>query len=216
VTSKDSRILFLFDLTAHITITPYLTTMTEYAARRLPQQPGPAAWNAILPLRQPTPKLQGSAIADVAIIGGGFAGLSAARRISQLDSTLSVAVLEAGEIAEGSAGRNSGFMIDLPHNISSDNYSGADSDGDKRQIRLHRLAIQFSRELAETTCLPREVFDPVGKINAAATEAGDRHNRDFGAYLSTLDEVSELLDAQAMREITGISHYISVSTRLVP
>ena len=87
--------------------------MTSYTARRTPVHRGPAAWSAILP-GQPAPlSLSGDQSVDVAIIGGGFAGLAAARRLRQLDPTLKVAVLEASRLAEGASGRNSGFMIDL-------------------------------------------------------------------------------------------------------
>ena len=58
------------------------------------------------------------------MIGAGFAGLSAARRLAQIDPTLTVAVLEAGVVGDGPAGRNSGFIIDLPHEVSSEDYGG--------------------------------------------------------------------------------------------
>jgi glycine/D-amino acid oxidase-like deaminating enzyme len=37
-------------------------------------------------------------------------------------------LLEAGRVAEGAAGRNSGFMIDLPHELTSEDYAGAGDD----------------------------------------------------------------------------------------
>ena len=66
--------------------------MTTFTARRTPVHKGPAAWSEILP-GQPAPvPLPGDATVDVAIIGGGFAGLAAARQLRQLDPTLKVAV----------------------------------------------------------------------------------------------------------------------------
>jgi NADPH-dependent 2,4-dienoyl-CoA reductase/sulfur reductase-like enzyme len=59
--------------------------MTMHSARRTPRHRGPAAWSAILP-GQPAPVvLPGDQTVDVAIVGGGFAGLAAARRLRQLD-----------------------------------------------------------------------------------------------------------------------------------
>jgi NADPH-dependent 2,4-dienoyl-CoA reductase/sulfur reductase-like enzyme len=53
--------------------------MTMHSARRTPRHRGPAAWSAILP-GQPAPVvLPGDQTVDVAIVGGGFAGLAAAR-----------------------------------------------------------------------------------------------------------------------------------------
>ena len=33
-------------------------------------------------------------------------------------------MLEAGVVGDGPAGRNSGFIIDLPHEVSSEDYGG--------------------------------------------------------------------------------------------
>ncbi|WP_428688491.1 FAD-dependent oxidoreductase, partial [Roseibium sp.] len=102
--------------------------MTQRAAKTLPNLPGPAAWNRILPDQPPPTVLTEDVTADITIIGAGFAGLSAARRLLQIDSGLKITVLEADRIAEGSSGRNSGFMIDLPHELTSENYAGAGDD----------------------------------------------------------------------------------------
>jgi glycine/D-amino acid oxidase-like deaminating enzyme len=73
----------------------------------------------ILGPQGPARVLEGDRTADFVIIGGGFAGLSAARRLTQLQPKARIVVLEASRLAEGSAGRNSGFMIDLPHELAS-------------------------------------------------------------------------------------------------
>ncbi len=182
--------------------------MTRYTACRLPRQPGPAGWNRLLPPPGPARVLDEDATADVAIIGAGFAGLSAARRLVQLDPGLKVAVLEAGRVGEGPAGRNSGFMIDLPHDLASESYAGAESR-DAAQTRLNRVAIGFAAEAAADYGLGRAVFDPCGKINAAATRAGDGHNRDYAAHLAIMGEDHRLLDAAEMAALTGTEYYSS-------
>ena len=55
------------------------------------------------------PKLQGDIEADVCVVGGGFAGLSAA--IELADRGYSVVVLEANHIGFGASGRNGGQII---------------------------------------------------------------------------------------------------------
>ncbi len=183
--------------------------MNQFTAARLPKQPGPAGWNRLL--LDPAPALvqEGNATADVAIIGAGFAGLSAARRLLEIDANIRVAVLEAGRVGDGPAGRNSGFMIDLPHDLASDTYAGADDASDSEQARLNRAAIRFAAQAAEEYGMTQETFDPCGKINAAATPAGNQHNRDYAAHLSRLQEPFRLLDAAEMAELTGIGYYTS-------
>lgn len=72
-------------------------------------QPQPSYWEATAG----APKLQGAALAgthscDVAIIGGGYTGLSAALHLAR-DYSTDVRVLEAGHFGWGASGRNGGF-----------------------------------------------------------------------------------------------------------
>ena len=78
------------------------------------KNPGSSAWNDLLPERETLPSLSGNLKSDWLIVGAGFAGLSAARRVQQEAPNDSIVILDAQELASGPAGRNSGFMIDLP------------------------------------------------------------------------------------------------------
>ncbi|MCG7621817.1 NAD(P)/FAD-dependent oxidoreductase [Epibacterium sp. Ofav1-8] len=181
--------------------------MTAHAAKRLPVHEGPAAWNSILgPQAAPQP-LSEDTTADFVVVGAGFAGFSAARRLMQLHPTARVVVLEAGRLAEGSAGRNSGFMIDLPHDLASDDYAGAGDD--RRMIDLNRQAIAFAGGAVDEYQINPDYFDRAGKVNGAASPEAARHNQSYAAHLASLGEASEMLDAQAMQELTGSAHYIS-------
>lgn len=178
-----------------------------YRAVRTPQFASKAAWAEILGQGPVYPSLEGPQTADVVIVGAGFAGLSAARRLLQLDPSLRVVVLDALDIAQGSAGRNSGFMIDLPHDLASEDYAGG---GDEAAlIGLNRYAIAFARDAAEHYGIAPAFVDPAGKVNGAASLAADANNRSYAAHLATLGEEAEHLDAQAMTELTGSRHYLS-------
>lgn len=181
--------------------------MSTYRARRLPIQQGPAAWNRILGPQPAAQPLQGDARADVVIIGAGFAGLSAARRVRQLQPEARVMVLDAGRVAEGAAGRNSGFMIDLPHDLASEDYSGAGDD--RAVIALNRQAIAFAREAVAEYGIDPNYFDPVGKVNGAASDTAHAHNESYARHLASLGEDSTLLDARQMADLTGSRHYQS-------
>ena len=181
--------------------------MTRYRAKRLPQQQGRAAWNAILSPAPEADPLNGDRTADVVVIGAGFAGLSAARRLKQIDPALDVIVLDAGRIAEGAAGRNSGFMIDIPHELTSEDYAGAGDD--RRMMVLNRQAQAFGAEAVAEYSITPDFFEKVGKINGAGGAKAAAHNQSLATHLEALGEPYEMLDAQAMREVTGSAFYTS-------
>lgn len=65
-------------------------------------------WEKTAPPAPQTAPLEGAIAADVAIIGAGFTGLSAALHLAQRGAR--VVVLEAQEIGHGAAGRNVGLV----------------------------------------------------------------------------------------------------------
>ncbi|CTQ67528.1 NAD(P)/FAD-dependent oxidoreductase [Roseibium alexandrii] len=176
------------------------------AAKTLPNLQGPAAWNRILPAPIAAQRLDENITADVTIIGAGFAGLSAARRLTQIDPGVKVVVLDALPVAESSAGRNSGFMIDLPHELTSEDYAGAGDD--KSLIALNREAIHFAREAVDEYQIDANYFDPAGKVNGAASLKAAAHNESYAQHLASLGEDYELLDPRQMTELTGSRHYL--------
>lgn len=147
--------------------------------------------------------------ADVTIVGAGFAGLSAARRLHQIDPGLRIAVLDAGRVGEGAAGRNSGFMIDLPHDLQSDDYAGHAADNDRIMTGFNRAAIAFAAQAVADYGIDPAYFDPVGKVNGAAGDGAHAQNLSYARHLEALGEPCEMLDAQAMQELTGSSYYRS-------
>lgn len=183
--------------------------MNSYTACRTPVHRGPAAWSAILPGQDAPIVLEGDATADFTIIGGGFAGLSAARRLTQLAPKATIVLLEAGRIAEGASARNSGFMIDLPHEIGGGGYEAHGAEKNKAMIALNRQAIAFAHDAVDSYGIDRNYFDPVGKVNGAVAAEADAMNRSYAAHLAEIGEVSEYLDRQSMTELTGSNHYIS-------
>ncbi len=174
--------------------------------KRQPYDPGPAAWNSILPEAPQYPHLEENRTADWVVIGAGFAGLAAAKRLRQLHPKDSIVILEARQIAHGPAGRNSGFMIDLPHNLSAQDYVG-ELNADVLQTKMNRHAINFAESASKEYEFSKEAFVRSGKINAAATAKGVKHNLDYATHLKSLHEACDLLDQQQMREICGSDYY---------
>lgn len=70
-------------------------------------------WMAGRPERECAPALRSDMTADVAIIGGGYTGLSAAYHLKSADPSLEVSVIEAETTGFGASGRNAGFVMTL-------------------------------------------------------------------------------------------------------
>ncbi|MBK0398804.1 FAD-binding oxidoreductase [Limibaculum sp. M0105] len=79
-------------------------------------RPVPSWWEASAPPDRARPALEGERTAEVAIIGGGYAGLSAARVLAGLG--IEAVVLEAGAIGWGASGRNGGIAGPGGHKLS--------------------------------------------------------------------------------------------------
>ncbi len=176
-------------------------------ASQLPVDPGPAAWNELLDKIPARASLDEHRTAEWIIIGAGFAGLSAAHRLAELCPDERIVVLEANRVAHGPAGRNSGFMIDVPHDLSSSDYGG-DAGKDRREIRLNRAGISYAQQLCEKSGAPAEAMILSGKVNGAITARGVRHNTAYAEHLDKLDERYERLGAQEMYSLTGTRSYV--------
>lgn len=175
---------------------------------RLPVDPGPAGWNRLLPQADPPVPLEDKITADWLVIGAGFAGLAAAHRLAKQAPGDRIVVLDAVRVGDGPAGRNSGFMIDLPHDLTSDDYGGA-LDADLSQTQDNRNGIDHAREMVAEFGLGEEAFFLSGKINGAVTAKGMAHNESFARHLAAMNEPHEIYDAAQMRDITGIGYYQS-------
>ena len=76
-------------------------------------QPDPnrSVWVAESAPPEPAPPLDGRLVVDVAIVGGGFTGVSTAWHLRQREPGLGIALLEAGVLGQGASGRNGGQAL---------------------------------------------------------------------------------------------------------
>ncbi|WDP84915.1 MAG: FAD-dependent oxidoreductase [Desulfobacter sp.] len=77
----------------------------------------------------PGKSLQGEIDADVAIIGGGYTGLSTAYHLKKEDPGLKIVLLESEIIGYGASGRNGGFNMTLFGPTLSEHYGPAVRQG---------------------------------------------------------------------------------------
>ncbi len=169
----------------------------------LPLHPEPSGWNAMLPARLPKEPAAGEITAKYAVIGAGYTGLGAARRLAELDPAAEIVVLEATTVGEGASGRNSGFIS------PRDSTFGLSPADLPRAEAINSFATEgFGqvRDLIEARSIDCGLVR-TGRVKAAATEQGERTVRTLLEGAQKLNAEHEFLDAARMKERIGSPYY---------
>ena len=162
-------------------------------------RPVDSYWEASAdPLGLDTPPLTAEESCDVAVIGAGFTGLSAALELA--GQGVDVRVLEAGRVGWGASGRNGGFACMGSHKLSYATMIGRYGlDATK----------QFYDTMRQSVALVRDTLQHYG-IDAWATQDGEvtlahlpsrvQELRDEQAYLSrTFGDDTEFLSKEDLK-----------------
>ncbi|MEM7424417.1 MAG: FAD-binding oxidoreductase, partial [Pseudomonadota bacterium] len=129
---------------------------------------------------------------------------AAARRLAENRPDERIALIEAGAVGANASGRNSGFAIDLPHNVGS---SLDELDGSHRFMRLARTAIDHLKSLVAEHGIDCDWSDD-GKYHAAVTERGTRDVlKPFARELDALGEPYEWIDREVLAGRIGTRHF---------
>jgi len=139
----------------------------------------PCIWRTPLPLEpngsywarsQPplNPRLTEDLTVDVAVLGGGFTGLSAAYFVRTLSPQKSVVVLEARGCGNGASGRNGAMVL----NLTADRYMNFSSDPsmDKQIYDLTAENIRFLSKLSAAAGIDCEL-ETQGTLQVLDTDA---------------------------------------------
>lgn len=139
--------------------------------------------------------------ADVAVIGGGFTGLSAALALARRGA--SVVVLEAGRVAAGASGRNGGHV----NNGTSHDYAGLAASLGVEQARALYRAFDDAVDTVERIVREEQIqcdFRRSGKIKLAAKPAHyDKLARSFEVLNRDCDPQTELVPRERIRDEVG-------------
>src|SRR5262249_43823298 len=165
--------------------------------RRLPADDDTCAWIQALPPLPPARRLGGTESADCIVLGAGFTGLAAPRRLATQRPSWRVVVLEAQRVGGGASGRNSGFVVDVAHWQPR-----LGVEGNQRLVRLARFGIAILRELVEAHGIEC-AWSELGRLHGAVGPIGQRHLDQMAAGLDALQEPYQRLDTDGVAAITG-------------
>ncbi|MER8377919.1 FAD-binding oxidoreductase [Mesorhizobium sp. M0815] len=167
---------------------------------------GLSLWHAVGRNRRDRPALEGALDVDLAIVGGGFSGLSTA--LHTAEKGISVAVLEAEIIAWGATGRNAGFVVP--------NFAKRDPDDIIAQLgpeRGERL-VGFATGSADLVfaLIKRHAIEcdavQSGWIQPAHSPAALQKTRSRAEQWAQRGRQTVALDRQAVEELTGVRGYL--------
>ena len=160
----------------------------------------PSLWAAATPPGPDLPALHGEEVADVAVVGAGFTGLSTALHLSRRG--IDVAVVEAMEPGWGASGRNNGQVIPTLSRPDPEQITALHGAAGERFTHLLRdsAAILFDLVREEGIAAEAEQTGWVQPVHSPGRmKIAERRFRQWSA----LGAPVELLDAAATRALLG-------------
>ena len=173
--------------------------------RNFPRPDSGNGWQNNLTPRAAAPALSADVAADWLVVGAGYAGLAAARRLAENKPDDHVILVDACEIATGASARNSGFVIDIPHNVGGDDGGITEA---QRALRLARSATEWLHDIVKTHQIECQ-WSPKGQYMAASSPEGAAALEGFTAGLDLIDEPYQRHDAN-LRGMIGSDYYTSI------
>lgn len=173
-----------------------------------------SGWNAILPARESRCEVPAQPRVAAIVIGAGYTGLAAARRLAELRPDDEILLVESSAVGEGSSGRNAGMIVSVPHNLpksrsmSRSMSSPASSSRRPAQLDIYAAGMTWLSDLVRDLAIPCG-WNASDKYYAAATPAGEDA---LGAMMDKYRSWGvghRRLDAAELRERVGTSYYRS-------
>jgi gamma-glutamylputrescine oxidase len=157
------------------------------------------------PDERPCPPLTGEATAAVAVVGGGFAGLSAAYHLARERPGPDVVLLEAARVGCGASGRNTGMLGPRVGGTLGDLVRKFGEAEGRRLYQFSLDAVLQVKELIRAEGLACELED-TAQVKAAVTRREAKALRAEARRLEKLGFAAALYDEPRMAQIAPVSY----------
>ncbi len=170
----------------------------------LPNNDNTCGWLTGLPNRPANPALSADISADWLIIGAGYTGLSAARKLAQLQPLDRIVILEANKAGEGASARNSGYLVDST--LNDGHLSDAGLENFKQKYELNKLAMDTVREFVNEHRIDCD-WNESGKFHATSLEKNEEKLLNFSSTLTNCGIPHDVMFAEELSRRLGTVYY---------
>ena len=141
---------------------------------------------------------------DWLIIGAGYTGLSAARKLGQLVPKQKILLVDAQLAGEGASSRNSGYLVDTTRNDGFS--SNKELNNYKKKADIYKLGIEAVKRFIKEYQVDCD-WNECGKYFASSREDDKKILENFSDTLSKLGFDHNLLSKEDLKKRLGTNFY---------
>jgi glycine/D-amino acid oxidase-like deaminating enzyme len=138
------------------------------------------------------------------IIGAGYTGLSAARKLSELHPGQKIIIVDAQLAGEGASGRNSGYLVDTTLNDGFT--SNKELSNYQKKTDIYKLGIDTVKRYIREYQVDCD-WNEAGKYFASSKESDNKKLISFGNTLSKLGYEYNLINKNELYKNLGTNFY---------
>jgi glycine/D-amino acid oxidase-like deaminating enzyme len=138
------------------------------------------------------------------IVGAGYTGLSAARKLAEIYPNKTITLIDAQLAGEGASSRNSGYLVDT---ILNDGFtSDTDLENYKKKTDIYKLGIKAVKKFIQEYQVDCD-FNECGKYYASSKINDQKTLENFSKILSKLNYENHLLFKDDLKKQLGTNFY---------
>ena len=161
-------------------------------------------WINNIPPRKNIKQINKNMICDYLIVGAGYTGLSAARKLSELHTNKKIILIDAQLAGEGASGRNSGYLVDTTLNDGFTN--NKELKDYKIKTDIYKLGIDKVKKFIKEYQVDCD-WNETGKYFASSKIEDEKTLINFGKTLSKLGFDYNLLYEKELKNCLGTNFY---------
>ena len=162
------------------------------------------SWLINIPKKQNSKKITENLKCKYLIIGAGYTGLSAARKLAQLHPNERIILVDAQLAGEGASSRNSGYLVDTTLNDGFS--SNKELKNYKKKADIYELGIKTVKRFIKEYQVECD-WNECGKYFASSIHKDEKILLNFSETLSKLGYESNLLSNSELTKRLGTSFY---------